>query len=91
MAMHELATNAAKYGALSESKGRIDVEWQTEPDGALRLKWKETGGPPVQIPERKGFGTAVLENMIKGQSKGEMIMDWRPEGLACEISLPACS
>jgi PAS domain S-box-containing protein len=91
MAMHELATNAAKYGALSESDGRIDVEWQTAPDGALRLKWKETGGPPVQTPERKGFGTAVLENMIKGQSKGEMIMDWRPEGLACDIRLPASS
>jgi two-component sensor histidine kinase len=87
--LHELATNAAKYGALSVPEGRLQVEWSRAKDGRLVLRWAETGGPPVKPPTRRGFGTRVMEGMINGQMKGEMRLDWRPEGLACEITLPS--
>jgi PAS domain S-box-containing protein len=86
--LHELATNAAKYGALSTPAGRVRVEWSHAPDGRLVLRWTEAGGPPVMPPTRQGFGTRVMGGMIRGQLKGEMRFDWRAEGLACEITLP---
>jgi PAS domain S-box-containing protein len=86
--LHELATNAAKYGALSAPSGRIDLQWTHEPDGRLILRWSESGGPQVQQPTRRGFGTQVIEGMI-GQLKGETRVSWRREGLDCEIALPA--
>jgi PAS domain S-box-containing protein len=89
VAVHELATNAAKYGALSVSDGRVQVEWWRAVDGRVVLRWTETGGPPVEPPARRGFGTRVMENMIRGHLKGEIRYDWRAEGLACEIALPA--
>jgi PAS domain S-box-containing protein len=85
--IHELATNAAKYGALSVSEGRIHVTWSRAADGRLTIRWTEIGGPPVTPPTRQGFGTRVMANMIK-QNKGEMRFDWKPEGFACEISVP---
>jgi PAS domain S-box-containing protein len=85
--IHELATNAAKYGALSVSGGRIHVTWSRAADGRLTLRWTETGGPPVTPPTRQGFGTRVMANLIK-QNNGEMRFDWKPEGFACEISVP---
>ena len=63
--LHELATNAAKYGALSVPDGHVQVEWSHEQDGRLVLRWTETGGPPVEPPTRRGFGTRVMENMIR--------------------------
>jgi two-component sensor histidine kinase len=84
--LHELATNAAKYGSLSDANGHIDLKWQHETDGQLILRWTETGGPEVQKPMRKGFGSRVIERMI-GQLKGKVKFDWRHEGLVCEISL----
>jgi PAS domain S-box-containing protein len=89
VALHELATNAAKYGALSVPDGHIRVEWSDEQNGRLALRWTETGGPPVEPPTRRGFGTRVMENMVRGQLKGELRLDWRAQGLACEIVLPA--
>ena len=89
VALHELATNAAKYGALSVPAGHVQVEWSRASDGRLVLRWTETGGPPVEPPTRRGFGTRVMESMIRDQLKGEMRFDWRAEGLACEIALPA--
>jgi PAS domain S-box-containing protein len=88
--LHELATNAAKYGALSAAKGQIDLKWLHEADGRLILCWTEMGGPavPVQTPTRQGFGSRVIERMI-GQLKGKTRFDWRPEGLVCEITLQA--
>jgi PAS domain S-box-containing protein len=83
---HELATNAAKYGALSVADGRIVVAWTSTSDGRLVLRWNETGGPPVTTPTREGFGTRVMEKMVQ-QSKGEVRFDWRPEGLACELAM----
>ena len=86
--LHELATNAAKYGALSAGDGHVQVEWSLGPDGRLVLRWTEARGPPVKRPMRQGFGTRVMESMIRGQLQGEMRFDWRAEGLACEITLP---
>jgi two-component sensor histidine kinase len=82
-----LATNAAKYGALL-AQGHIDLTWQHQPDGQLILRWTETGGPPVQIPTRRGFGSRVIERLI-GQANGTTQFDWRPQGLVCEIALKA--
>lgn len=87
--LHELATNAAKYGALSAARGRVRVEWRRAEDGRrLVLRWTETGGPLVTPPTRKGFGTDVIETMIRSNDGGEIQMNWRAEGLACEIVLP---
>jgi len=88
IALHELATNAAKYGSLSMPSGRIDLTWQQETDGQVTLRWAETGGPVVQTPTRRGFGSLVIERII-GQSSGQSRFDWRPEGLVCEIKLRA--
>jgi two-component sensor histidine kinase len=84
--LHELATNAAKYGALSAAEGRIDLTWQREPDGRLIVRWQETGGPPVQTPSRRGFGGRVIEQMVS-QLRGSVQFDWRREGLVCEITI----
>src|SRR6516164_1067448 len=84
--LHELATNAAKYGSLSVSNGQIELNWSHQDDGRLNLRWTEMGGPPVRTPTRRGFGGRIIEQMI-GQLKGEMRLDWRAEGLVCEITL----
>ena len=83
--LHELATNAAKYGALSDSDGQVDLKWSQETDGRLTLIWRETGGPAVQPPTRKGFGGRVIEEMI-AQLKGKTRLEWCREGLVCEIN-----
>jgi PAS domain S-box-containing protein len=84
--LHELATNAAKYGALSTPGGFVQVEWWCAADGRLVLRWVEEGGPAVEPPTRKGFGTRVMDRMIRVQLNGKMLFDWRPDGLACEIT-----
>jgi two-component sensor histidine kinase len=86
IALHELATNAAKYGALSVSDGRIEVRWLQEADGRLILRWIEIGGPPVQTPTHQGFGGRIVERMIR-QLNGEARFDWCPDGLVCEIAV----
>jgi two-component sensor histidine kinase len=89
VALHELATNAAKYGALSVPAGKVQVGWSHATDRQLVLRWIETDGPPVKSPTRQGFGTRVIERMIQGQLNGQMRFDWRAEGLACEIAVKA--
>jgi PAS domain S-box-containing protein len=84
--LHELATNAAKYGALSLPNGRIDLKWSHEADGRLDLRWTETGGPPVRTPARQGFGARIIKQ-VTGHLKGNARFDWRPEGLVCEITI----
>jgi PAS domain S-box-containing protein len=76
VALHELATNAAKYGALSTPDGHVRLEWSNAADGPLRLRWMETGGPVAQEPTRTGFGTRIVEQMIF-QQKGKVRFDWR--------------
>jgi PAS domain S-box-containing protein len=86
VALHELATNAGKYGSLSGRKGQVDLKWLHQPGGQLLVRWTETGGPPVEPPARRGFGSRVIERMT-GQLNGKADFDWRPEGLVCEITL----
>ena len=88
VALHELATNAVKYGALSAAKGQLSVRWMIGADRWLELTWSETGGPSVQAPQRSGFGTAAVSRMIKLQLGGEIHMDWRETGLVCTIRIP---
>ena len=84
--LHELSTNAAKYGSLSVASGQVHLKWSHETDGRFRLSWTETGGPKVQVPTRKGFGGRIIEQTI-GQRSGKTKFDWRAEGLVCEIAL----
>jgi PAS domain S-box-containing protein len=86
--LHELATNAAKYGALSTANGVVELKWSHEVDGRLTLCWIEAGGPVVRMPTKQGFGTRVIGGMIS-QFKGNTRFDWRADGLVCEIDLRA--
>lgn len=87
VAIHELATNAAKYGALSVSKGGIRVEWSAIAADRFRLRWSESNGPPVAQPSKSGFGTGILEQMTVAQD-GTIAFDWDPKGLSCTLILP---
>jgi two-component sensor histidine kinase len=86
ISLHELATNAAKYGSLSAAAGHVEIAWSRTTDGRLSLRWIESGGPTVTPPTHRGFGTRIMENIIAGQLKGEVRFDWRDQGLACEIT-----
>lgn len=88
MVVHELATNAVKYGALSSGKGSVAVAWSLTPRGALHLTWTETGARSVTPPARRGFGVEMVQRAL-AQFKGKAAFDWRPEGLVCHIDLPA--
>ena len=91
LAFHELATNSAKYGALSDARGCVTVttDYMIDGDkGLLAIEWRETGGPPVQPPGRQGFGTTLIEQMIKRVLQGDVVIDYRPEGLVCRMTLP---
>ncbi len=83
--LHELTTNAAKYGGLSARQGQVELNWVAVSDHLLLLTWSETGGPVVATPSRRGFGTQVMETLIKVDLAGELRFDWRAEGLVCEI------
>jgi PAS domain S-box-containing protein len=85
--LHELATNASKYGALSNAKGQIGLTWSRSEDGKLTLRWTEVGGPSVKAPNRKGFGSRLIEGTISPLG-GKVLFDWRSEGLVCEIAVP---
>jgi two-component sensor histidine kinase len=87
MTLHELATNAAKYGALSVAKGRVEVTWSRSTGGSLALRWSERGGPPVDRPKRQGVGKLVTEQMIESLN-GKIRRSWRTEGLTCKITVP---
>jgi two-component sensor histidine kinase len=91
MALHDLATNAAKYGALSRAEGRLVLSWDRDPaTGDLRLAWEERGGPPVRDPpERRGFGSSLIAATLRGQLGGTEDRRWDPAGLRCEITIPA--
>jgi len=87
LVLHELATNSAKYGALSVPEGRLAIRWSIE-EGALNLRWEETGGPPVVAPHAHGFGTKIINASIRGQVGGNVAWDWRPSGLHCALQIP---
>ena len=88
LALHELATNAAKYGALSTEAGTLGVTWRADGD-ALVLDWTETGGPPAAEPARLGFGLTIVRSSIEAQFRGGVSYEWRREGLRCTLSIPA--
>jgi len=87
LALHELATNAAKYGALSSEAGRLRLHWWAGKE-ALELEWTETGGPPTRQPSSQGFGLTIVRSSIESQFRGSVKYDWRPEGLSCRLSIP---
>ena len=87
LALHELVTNSAKYGALSALTGRLSMSWEVEA-GLLELVWVETGGPRVEKPASRGFGTRSVIASIESQLGGKAEFDWRPEGLVCRLSVP---
>ncbi|MGH6676462.1 MAG: HWE histidine kinase domain-containing protein, partial [Xanthobacteraceae bacterium] len=87
LALHELATNAAKHGALSSVTGKVNLKWQLRPD-ALVLEWVESGGPEIARPSAMSFGLKVIRASIEQQLDGEAEFDWDPSGLRCSFSLP---
>ncbi|XIA63195.1 HWE histidine kinase domain-containing protein [Bradyrhizobium sp. TZ2] len=87
ISLHELATNAVKYGSLSTAGGHVEIAWSLTADGRLSVRWIELGGPTVTPPTHRRFGTHVMENII-GELRGEVRFDWRDQGLTCEIVLP---
>ena len=87
MVFHELATNAAKYGALSDG-GRLSVTWSVDASDDLSLDWREMGGPPALPPARKGFGSRLIERSITGELQGRIQMDYATTGLACRFTVP---
>ncbi len=92
MVLHELATNAAKHGSLSTAAaGRVDISWQLEPTPQgerMRLRWQESGGPPVAPLGRKGFGSRLIERDLAREWDGEVHLDYAPAGLTCQIVMP---
>jgi len=87
LALHELATNAAKYGALSSEQGRVHLSWQIV-GATLVLTWRETGGPPGAAPQRMGLGLQMIISGAKSQIGGQASFDWQPAGLICTLALP---
>jgi two-component sensor histidine kinase len=93
LALHELATNAAKYGALSVEQGRVNLEWAVT-DGmvpALRIEWGESGGPTVVPPQRRGFGSRLIERGLAHEVDGEVDLDFSPKGVVCRVVVPLSS
>ena len=90
LTLHELATNAGKYGALSTDAGRVDVSWQSERD-VFTMSWTESDGPPVQPPKRRGFGSTVIDSMAMLATDGEVQLDYAPSGLVWRLRCPAAN
>lgn len=88
LVLHELATNAAKYGALSLPEGKVAVRWTVEESGPLNLVWQESGGPRVQAPDRRGFGSVLIESALGGDGATSVDLTFPPEGVRCAIALP---
>ncbi|WP_413397192.1 hypothetical protein [Rhizobium sp. Rhizsp42] len=80
LALHELATNAAKYGALSGDSGIVEIEWSLRETGEFSFRWSETGGPPVVVPEKTGFGTQLIRRMVAPYFNGDVKLEYEPLG-----------
>jgi PAS domain S-box-containing protein len=95
MALHELATNAAKYGSLSTSEGVVEISWrldgETGPDARFHMRWSEQGGPEVTQPLRKGFGQIVIKRMVEHALEASVLLQYRPTGLLWELDAPLAS
>jgi two-component sensor histidine kinase len=88
MVIHELATNAAKYGALSRAGGHVSVRWAQTGD-VLRIEWKETGGPRVEAPARQGYGSTLIRDLLTYEIGGSVDLEFETDGVRCTIQLPA--
>lgn len=91
LALHELATNAAKYGALTEKGGHVRLDWtidRTSEPQRLRICWREVGGPAVTPPDRQGFGSLLLQSVVGREMGGEAELDYRPGGLVYQLTIP---
>ncbi|WP_296594800.1 HWE histidine kinase domain-containing protein [Phenylobacterium sp.] len=91
MALHELATNASKYGALSNTDGRVELRWdidETRPTPILGLTWREIDGPPVVTPSRRGFGSRLLTQGVRGELNGSAELEFAADGVVCRITTP---
>ncbi|MDB5572962.1 MAG: Histidine kinase [Tardiphaga sp.] len=92
MVIHELSTNALKYGALSVPDGRVSISWSVDPvDKRFRLQWNESGGPVVTEPMKKSFGSRFIEQALPGQLQGEARLLFAPTGLVCDVNIPVGS
>jgi CheY-like chemotaxis protein len=89
LVIHELMTNSAKYGALSDSRGHIEIGTQFDAERNLHVTWTEHGGPPVKAPTRRGFGTTVIERSIPYDLKGEATLDYETKGIRATFMVPA--
>ena len=87
LALHELATNAAKYGALSNAIGKLELKWDVQPDSIV-FHWREAGGPLTQAPGKTGFGTRIITGSVERQLGGKTTFQWKPEGLTCSLLVP---
>src|ERR1700730_11278881 len=90
MAVHELCTNAIKYGALSTPAGRVSVNWEVA-EARLIWHWREGGGPPVETPTRKGFGSRMIERALATQLSGTVVIEYQEAGVLCTIDAPAAA
>lgn len=88
MVVHELSTNAAKYGALSGPDGRVAIDWRLHEAGMLEFRWRETGGPAVTPPTHRGFGSRMVERVVCSELDGEWSCDYDPAGFSCVFRLP---
>jgi light-regulated signal transduction histidine kinase (bacteriophytochrome) len=91
LAIHELATNAAKYGALSTQKGRVAIKWALTEPGGVALSWTESGGPEVRVPTSRGFGSTLIERALAMETDGQAELGYLPAGVVCDVTLPAAS
>jgi PAS domain S-box-containing protein len=87
MALHELATNATRYGAFSTASGRVRVAWLRSEPGRLSLVWEESGGPPVKPPSRRGFGSKLIEKVLAAELRGEVRLEFPPQGVRCTMDM----
>jgi two-component sensor histidine kinase len=87
MGLHELASNAAKYGALSTPSGKVRVRWRTIEQDRVRLEGEERGGPPVKPPSRRGFGSELIEEVLAAELHGEVRLEFRPDGVRCVMDM----
>jgi two-component system, chemotaxis family, CheB/CheR fusion protein len=86
--LHELATNAAKYGALTSESGHVEVGWRVL-ENELKLTWRECGGPPLKgRPEKEGFGSLLARLTVTGRLGGKIVHDWNRNGLTVNVSAP---
>jgi PAS domain S-box-containing protein len=92
LVLHEMTTNATKYGALSQPEGRIEIGWQIErrpsKSSLLHIEWRERNGPPVEEPARPGFGSRFIQGSVTAELRGSVRMEFNPDGLRCTIDIP---